>query len=362
MNKFDALKNFLRDDIKIKELILKLAPTYLDDYNEESRIEYTDRLNKGLKELELMLSDTVDEFDFGKEIKDAIKRHFIEQREALLNSNYEYGRIKDIYNNKFSSMNEKFVETVKEECVAYARNDTKTLQKMINKSNTINELLHVMHSHILNNEEIMQSMPILAKKENSINEPITLYGEETKTAKKIFDEFPLELDCGITDIISMDGKILMMIRDRGHALTIEIDKLKDGNSQIKYFIPKLCNRSMIEKLPGIGKISKNCAIGIFDIIEEDLPEKLYDFIEKVPTDADMLQMNVSDKQLNELENQDYIFEDEDARDIAMEKGTNGRKITNIQKLQQKIKETIKNLKQKNTSKKMGENENDRIRD
>ena len=63
------------------------------------------------------------------------------------------------------------------------------------------------------------------------------------------------MDVGWTDIVSMEKKMLMMVRDRGHALTIEIDK-EEAGAVFKYFIPKLCNRDMIEKLPGINKITE----------------------------------------------------------------------------------------------------------
>ena len=273
-------------------------------------------------------------------------------------SHYESGKIQRIYDKEFCSMNEKLIETVKNQCVGYTFMDTQTLQGLINKSKSINELLHTMHSYIVNNKEIMQSMPILAKKENAIKEPIVLYGEQTKISKKIFDEFPLELDCGATDIISMDEKILMMIRDRGHAMTMDIDITQD-KSFVKYFIPKLCNLSMIQKLQGINKITKAGATGRFETTEEELPQNLFNFIEMVPTDFDAVWEN-DEKRMNHLPNithkQDYIFEEEDAKEISMETGKNGRRITKIKQLQQKIKEAIEN------SKEIGENNDGETRD
>ena len=81
----------------------------------------------------------------------------------------------------------------------------------------------------------------------------------------------------------------MMIRDRGHALTIEIDI--DGNDAIiKYFIPKLCNINMINSLPGVNKVKNTEVIGttgMFKTSVNDLSNKLYHFISMVPTDSDM---------------------------------------------------------------------------
>lgn len=82
----------------------------------------------------------------------------------------------------------------------------------------------------------------------------------------------------------------MMIRDRGHALTIEIDI--DGNEVlINYFIPKLCNINMINELPGVYKVKDNEYIGstgIFKTSVNDLSKTLFKFISMVPTDYDMI--------------------------------------------------------------------------
>ncbi len=76
MEQFEVLKKFFQNDMKIKEIILNLAPTELDDYNEKYRIEYTDKLNKVVKELEPIFVDTAKEFKFGQEVENAIKAHF----------------------------------------------------------------------------------------------------------------------------------------------------------------------------------------------------------------------------------------------------------------------------------------------
>ncbi len=371
---FEALKKFFDNNMKIKEMILKIAPTEMDDYNEESRIEYTDKLDNVLKEIQNILLDTAKEFNFGEETEQIINENFEKRREALAISNYEPGLIQKIYDKQISSMNEKFVEEVKDECVGYILLDTQTLDSLISKSGSVNEILHTMHSYIVNNEEIMQTMPVLAKKTNELEEQIMLYGEETEISRKIFDDFPVKLDCGPTDIISMQDKILMMVRDRGHALTLDIDTTNE-KSFIKYFIPKICNLEMVEKLPGINKITKAGATGMFEISEEMLTQNLFDFISKVPTDSDIIredeekEENLTEDLEENLEQEEakeeYIFEEDDAKELAMEQGKDGRRITKIQKLQQKIKETVQNTKQKlksEKSKEIGENENDRTRD
>ena len=47
----------------------------------------------------------------------------------------------------------------------------------------------------------------------------------------------------------------MMVRDLGHALSVDIDISKDDEIIVKYFVPKICNMDMIQALPGINKKS-----------------------------------------------------------------------------------------------------------
>ena len=360
-----ALKNFFESDMKIKETLTKLAPSKTDDWNEASRIDYADKLYKGLKDLEVEFLSGIEKFKFGPEVDEAIKEYFKRAKEAFLIGKYETGICQKLYTSQFSMMNKKFVEEVKKECVGYKMTETSNLVQLIQKSKTTNELLHAMHSYVVNNEKILESIQVIGQKENTIGELITLYGEENAIANKIFDKFPLEMDCGITDIISLKNKVLMMVRDRGHALTIDIDTSKQDDIEVRYFIPKLCNQKMIEELPGINKsgITENGASGFFISSDEKIEEKIFDFIEKVPTDLDMILANemnqINENEVNmELENKfvngkqqknektKYIFNEEDAKEIAMQQGKDGRKISKIELVKTKfidLKQKTKNI-------------------
>lgn len=355
---YEALKSFFKMDMKLKEAMSRLAPTELDDYNEETRIEYTDKLDKFFKETEIELSIMSQKFGFGLEVSEAIKNHFNKAKESLLIGSYKKGIGQDVYIKQISGMDEKLVEEVKEKFVGYTMESPDDLVELINKSKSINELLHVMHSYIINNDEILQAMPNIDEKENRVTgDSITLYGEPTELSQKIFDDFPINMDCGYTDIISMENRIIMMIRDRGHALTIDIDNTdKENDILVKYFVPKLCNVEMIKKLPGIGKISQNGATGMFESKKEEISKNLFNFIEKVPTDLDIPNIHEHtetfdehyDEQIEEENKQEekYLFENEDARKIAMEVNENGVRIGRIAKLQERIKTAIKEIKNK----------------
>lgn len=371
MKNLEAMKEFFERDMKIKETLMSLAPTEADDYDELSRMEYVDKLEKGLDSLEYDTLASIKKFGFGEELNNTIREYFANKKKSMAVGKYEAGICQKIYNSEFASMSENFIEEVKEGFVGYVcifSNPSK-LPGFVKKAKTVNELLHSIHSSIVNNDEILESMPQKGTKRNTIEEPITLYGEENEVAEKIFKEFPLEMDCGITDIVSLKNKVLMMIRDRGHALTIDMDTTNPKEVEVKYFVPKLCNEEMIRKLPGINEssITKSGASGFFVSDKDKITKDLFDFIEKVPTDGDMVfdktiyEINEkplsleSDKKVDEektsnieSENnkEENIFSMEDAKELAMQPGSEGRRFSKINEIKNKIIIALKNLKEK----------------
>ena len=290
-------------------------------------------------------------------MNEARKMYFTKAKESLLTDSNSQGMEK--YKTNISNMNEKLIEEVKDNCIGYTSTSSYDLVQLIGKAGSVNELLHIMHSYIVNNEEILKAMPIIATKKNEENKSIVLYGEETELSKQVFDDFPLELDCGYTDIISMQDRILMMIRDRGHALTIDIDNTdKEKDILVKYFVPKLCNVEMIKELPGIGKFTPNGANGMFETKSEELSKRLFNFIEKVPTDADMPGINrriaefmlenresAEEKNLKQSEDS-YIFGEDDVKEMATEISPKGRRTGRITKLRERIQNAVKGLENK----------------
>lgn len=370
MKNLEAMKEFFLRDMKIKETLMSLAPTEADDYDELSRMEYVDKLEKGLDSLEYDTLASIKKFGFGEELNNTIREYFANKKKSMAVGKYEAGICQKIYNSEFASMSENFIEEVKEGFVGYAffSNPSK-LPGFVKKAKTVNELLHSIHSSIVNNDEILESMPQMGTKRNTIEEPITLYGEENEVAEKIFKEFPLEMDCGITDIVSLKNKVLMMIRDRGHALTIDMDTTNPKEVEVKYFVPKLCNEEMIRKLPGINEssITKSGASGFFVSDKDKITKDLFDFIEKVPTDGDMVfdktiyeinekplslesDKNVDEEKTSNIESEnnkeENIFSMEDAKELAMQPGSEGRRFSKINEIKNKIIIAFKNLKEK----------------
>ena len=76
-----------------------------------------------------------------------------------------------------------------------------------------------------------------------------------------------------------------MVRDNGHALTIE---LKKGNSKTSadYFIPQVNNDDIVNQLPGVIPVKDRSVgtTGFFDFPNDELYQ-LGSFIERVPPDV-----------------------------------------------------------------------------
>lgn len=159
------------------------------------------------------------------------------------------------------------------------------------KCKTINDYLHAFHFYIVNNEKIFHSMPIIDRKINKDDEPIILFGKENDLSRDLFNKYPVELGTGEVDILSFDDHLLMMIRDVGHALSVD-STIENDNIRVSYFVPKSCNIEKVNKLKGVTKLDPltsdmfSPTNGEFVCKKEDFTSEMIDFISNVPTDID----------------------------------------------------------------------------
>lgn len=282
-----AFKSFFKTDQRIKRELMDLAPDDMVDYNEEYRIEYVDHADKLLKAFKIDFRMISQSFHFADSIESSLDDFFKRKHEALALGHYDYGIPQKVYQDEFSNLRPQYVEEVKSHCVGYTLDND--FSELIDSAETVNELLHAYHSYILNNDEFLQSIPAIDEKENAAGYPIVLRGDQNNLSKQIFDAIPGDLDVGYTDIIAADQHIMMMVRDRGHALTIsaEPDSKRPDQVFVEYNIPKICNTAMIEALPGLIKYTSNGARGQFEVPATELGDNIASFIAQVPTDDDM---------------------------------------------------------------------------
>ena len=283
----ENMENFLKIDLEIKEKIAELSPDNIDFEDNESKIEYSDKIFKGIKDLQYSFSNLMRSFDLPSELVEEVQNKLKNIEEHITYAGTNSHILKELYSSCFSDMSKTFVDKVNKNFYGYLLE--KNVGEVISNSNTVNELLHGVHSYVMNNEEILQSLNVIEKKNNN-NEysNITLYGRDETLAREIYDNLNNIENTSNIDILSLKNKIFMMVRDKGHALTLEIDSL-DENLLVKYFIPKICNVQMVNKLKGITKVKDTSkpTNGMFETTRESLSNEILDFIDKVPTDMDM---------------------------------------------------------------------------
>lgn len=282
---FKNIEKFFKINLDIKELMMRCAPNEEDNYSVDSRIKYGDKLYFALEDIQDLFKDLFNILNVNY-LKEDLEKFFKTLQRELLNCDYSFSKLKCFYQNRFSNMDLTLINKVKETFVGYTLFNS--IVSVFKDAKTINELLHVLHAYVLNNENIYQSMPLITKRENLYGSEISLYGKQNTLAKNFFQNIPVELDIGTTDIVGFDNKIIMMIRDLGHALTIEID-IENNKCMVRYFIPKICNPIKVKQLKGINQVSDNekFANGQFECDKENLSLELYDFLASVPTDKDM---------------------------------------------------------------------------
>ena len=288
--KIIKLQHFFSVDTKIKKEIYDIAPQSLNGYIDETSIsEYTDKLNDSLiyilSELKCVALDV-----FGKESSIFNKVCYLEQdiKTNFYSCGFDIEKLKSFYQKYISNMEPSFIDDVKRSYIGYYFGGGGVIP--LKKASTINEILHLMHSRIINNEGLLKSIPLLNEKDNQHNNTISLRGIRNPMFEQLFMMFPTDLDCGITDMVIINEKtLIMMVRDRGHALSIEVTLNKD-NARIEYFIPKICNVEMVNKIPGVNKVNDDSigTTGTIEVEVKDLPTALFNFISMVPTDMDIV--------------------------------------------------------------------------
>ncbi|MBQ6841569.1 MAG: hypothetical protein IJO63_05620 [Bacilli bacterium] len=294
MSQLDRLEIFFACNMNIKKSIASLAFDETRVYNSEYAIRYVDEIDSELKYMKSQFMVIAEVLRFDQELKDKINNKFDAYCRVLYNCGSNPSKLHNFYRLCISEMSPELVAKVKKSFVGYSMGGN--IWAFMDQNLSVNALLHVVHSYVMNNDGLYRSVDSLSQKKNKYDYSIDLRGNtNNQIAANIFENFPSELDVGWTDILSLKNKTLLMVRDRGHAMTIEIEEIADG-IMIRYFIPKLCNIDMINALPGINRVPQNAntfdgARGEFMCSKDDICNNIYNFISRVPTDMDMPLLN-----------------------------------------------------------------------
>lgn len=279
------IEYFFQLDTLIKEIVSELFPNILNPNNIDELESYEKKLLSSLDRIEISFDRITKLLDLNENINNQISQLFENYRRKIKNCPLEYDNLKEVFLQIFVNMDFELTHKVNEELIGYSIN--KNLFMLLLQVTSITELLHVLHSYVVNNEEIMQSCGLL----NS-NDTIKLYGKNTNISQVIFDNLKKGLNSSEITILSInDNHIIIMLRDYGHATTIDIN-INEDVAWINYFIPKICNYLMVQSLPGVSDVNENSkwAKGTIMVNVNELGNYLNDFIKKIPTDDDMFKI------------------------------------------------------------------------
>ena len=281
----EKIKRFFKYNMNIKNILFNTKPQEIDKYNKETLIKYSDKLFQAINDIEYYMNVMLEDFNFLDEDKKYFNNYIKALKNELIKCGYDFNKLSTFYTTCFTNMSEELVNKVGNQIKGASMYSYVDLKE----AKSLNEMLHIVHQTIINNENNFRNLPVISRKQNHEGNNITLYGEDTTISRVVFNSIPISIDTDFVEIMSVDEtKVNLMIRDIGHALSIEIEQ-KDDKCIIRYFIPKICNIDMVNNLKGVNKVKKgdNYTVGVFETTLEKLPFELSNLILGVPTDIDM---------------------------------------------------------------------------
>lgn len=298
MNEIEKIEKFFKLDLKVKELIMKCKISNLD-CDLESSMKAAKNLLETLEIIEDYLTNMIGFMNLPSRSIEIIQNKCLMCESLIINSNYDFNKLNNIYRRYFSNMDEELIDEVNNNIFGYNMSSLSNYLKILDKCQSMNEILHTIHSYVVNNENFYEKIPIIDSKKNEQGYPINYRGEKNELSEDIYMNFPLDMNCGWTNILSFNNEVLMMVRDRGHALTLEI-KEENGKVWVNYFIPKICNAEKVNMLKGVTKVPEDAPVsastrGVFVSEKDEFILEFYEFLKMIPTDMDMPRYNSSSR-------------------------------------------------------------------
>ena len=283
------LQHFFESDVRIKREMFTMAPPNRCETIDETDVrKYADNAYESLLYVFSELkSIALDIFGNDSIVLERIMMLEEASKTVFASCGLNIDKLRFFHENFISNLRLEFLDLIKRECSGYIDIDTGLISE---QTTSVNEILHFIHSYVLNNDELLHALPVIDQKINNNEQPIVLRGNNVPAFEELYKAFPLDMWVGYTDMVAInEHKLIMMVRDVGHALVIEIT-LKGDIARLEYFIPKPCNLDMVNSLPGVNKTHdiRMGTTGIIAVPINELQSTLFNFISKVPTDADMV--------------------------------------------------------------------------
>ena len=300
MNTIEKINSFFMHDMNIKNAFIRLS---LDDdykYDEHYVEMFVRNAYEDLKYVFQEFNTIMDTLNINSYLKNYVIESFEKIEEEFAECGFNPDKLKDFYNKCISHMNPTLLADISQNLSGYrVMRDEATV---IYKTTTLNELLHVLHASVVNNDLLLKSCDLLDKKarpSQGYNNACTeLYGEEFPLARYVYDNITNDVESDVITILSVNpDNVLIMTRDLGHATSFEIDDYGDY-IMVHYFIPKLCNIELINKLHGINPVKPSAttfqgATGRFETTKDQLMNDINGVLVNIPDDIRMHRTTLS---------------------------------------------------------------------
>lgn len=222
-------------------------------------------------------------------------------KDDVTKAGLDWQLLKSAYANNVANMNPDWVHRVADAIRSFNINNHRELQRLIPEVCTFNELLHLSHSYVMNDDGLRNSLEIWS--DGSPDHRIRGLGRRTKATEEIHQAFLVAWRLGdkyeeagwrqppsrIVDIILAGSTLHVIVRDRGHALSMVVNNFtpdQEGEVLVQYTIPKVSNVAMVRQLPGISTVKPGHASGQWTSPVDSLTDNIMSFVKLVPTDFD----------------------------------------------------------------------------
>jgi hypothetical protein len=222
----------------------------------------------------------------------------------VIKAGLDWQLLQSAYANDVATMSADYVRRVADTIYSFMdMSDTniQSIQELIHDSHSFNELLHLTHSYVMNNDELRDALELWSDSNNE-GHYIRGLGGRGEIAEDIYQKFLEAWRLGddyakegwrhkapiAVDIVLAGNILHIVVRDYGHSLNLIINTNSDqqDNILIQYHMSKVPNEAMVYQLPGISTVRRTYASGQWLASSKNLGGEIINFVKQVPTDID----------------------------------------------------------------------------
>lgn len=295
----DAFKTMLDLDLEIKDIFANSEPTSftITSNPERYRKFLQNKFSQAAFRLNEMASLLAQQkgvpgyFDLIVKSKiDQIRNQYLEKN----NNSFQVEEFEENFNQAVRLMNQDFVWQVNSQIAGYLNRREENFAQILNQANSLNEILNLMHSYLIQNEDIILSQKAWRYFENKEDMGlIAAYGQKTSLADNLFQLLRGKIQDQAITIYCFNDTIYLLLRDYGHSTSMVINTSEKDKVKINYKVFKTLRLEKIKALRGFEHLDPNgqAATGQFWInADANIAFEINEFIAAIPMDEDFVKV------------------------------------------------------------------------